>query len=162
MCYMVYLSTTDDKDLSVYNSPLIGFTKIEPDDTKTVEDISLLQYPNKWYVGSYAGPDIQPIDNCSCNFRHYFSKNGLGFAPPGTDDQYNFKEKLINIEATKIFYGAVCEILKANNEVDCISLWAGSKSKDMTSLDVDLNEVTEDTFRFFENYHFRFYRSKVD
>jgi hypothetical protein len=141
MCYLVYISTDFEGNLSQHNSDLISFekdfTNCEP------EIIDLLLYKYHWYVGSKAG--------CSCTFRH-LSSIELGFGEP----VYWYDEPSDEIEATKIFYDEISSLISQGNKVDCIEIWAGTKSDQIKRLEVDLSSVPKDAFRFFENHHFVF------
>ena len=96
MCYLVYISTDFEGDLSQHNSALISFEK---DFTNAdTEIIDLLLYKYHWYVGSKAG--------CSCTFRH-LSSIELGFGEP----VYWYEESSDEIEATKIFYDEISSLI---------------------------------------------------
>jgi hypothetical protein len=142
MCYLVYISTDFEGDLSQHNSALISFEKdfanCEP------ELIDLLLYKYHWYVGSKTG--------CSCTFRH-LSSIELGFAEP----VYWYEEPSDEIEATIIFYDEVSSLISQGNKLDCIEIWAGTKWDQVNHLEVDLSSVSRNAFRFFENHHFVFY-----
>jgi hypothetical protein len=141
MCYLVYISTDFEGDLSQHNSALISFEK---DFTSAdTEIIDLLHYKYRWYVGSKAG--------CSCTFRH-LSSIELGFGEP----VYWYEESSDEIEATKIFYDEISSLISQGNKVDCIEIWAGTKKDQIKRLEVDLSSVPRDAFRFFENHHFVF------
>ena len=141
MCYLVYISTDFEGNLSQHNSALISFekdfTNCEP------EIIDLLLYKYHWYVGSKAG--------CSCTFRH-LSSIELGFGEP----VYWYEESSDEIEATKIFYDEISSLISQGNKVDCIDIWAGTKRDQIKHFEVDLSSVPRDAFRFFENHHFVF------
>lgn len=141
MCYLVYISTDFEGNLSQHNSALISFekdfTNCEP------EIIDLLLYKYHWYVGSKAG--------CSCTFRH-LSSIELGFGEP----VYWYEEPPDEIEATKIFYDEISSLISQGNKVDCIDIWAGTKRDQIKRFEVDLSSVPKDAFRFFENHHFVF------
>jgi len=145
MCYLVYISTDLEDDLSQRNSALISFEKdftyYEP------EIIDLLLYKYHWYVGSKAG--------CSCTFRH-LSSIELGFGEP----VYWFEEPSDEIEATKIFYDEISSLITQGKKVDCIDIWAGTKCHQIKRIEVDLSSVPRDAFRFFENHHFVFNNSE--
>ena len=141
MCYLVYISTDFEGDLSQHNSALISFEKdftyYEP------EIIDLLLYKYHWYVGSKAG--------CSCTFRH-LSSIELGFGEP----VYWYEEPSDEIEATIIFYDKVSSLISQGNKLDCIEIWAGTKRDQIKRLEVDLSSVSRNSFRFFENHYFVF------
>ena len=141
MCYLVYISTDFEGDLSKHNSALIRFEKDFTDCEPEV--LELLQHKYHWYVGSKAG--------CSCTFRHLHSVE-LGFGEPV--DWY--AEQPDEIEATKIFYDVVAALISAGSMVDCIELWAGTKKDQIKRLTVDLLSISRGAFRFFENHHFIF------
>ena len=145
MCYLIYISTDFEGDLSRHNSALINFekdfTNCEP------EVIDLLLYKHPWYVGSKAG--------CSCTFRHLSSVE-LGFGE--SVDWY--EEQSDEIEATKIFYDVVSSLISSGNRLDCIEIWEGTKKNQIKLLEVDLSAVPRDAFRFFENHHFVFNNSE--
>ena len=141
MCYLVFISTDSDQELSSHNSSLISFEKnlgnCDP------EIVSLLKYSQKWFVKS--------ISDCSCTFRHLHSIE-LGFGEPV--DWY--EEESEEIEATKAFYELIVNLISAGYQVDCISIWEGTKIEQIRYLEVDLFSMSRDSFRFFENHHFSF------
>ena len=146
MCYLVYISTDFEGDLSRHSSDLIqfekDFTNCEP------EVMDLLLYKYHWYVGSKAG--------CSCTFRH-LSSIELGFGKPV--DWY--EEQSDEIKATQNYYDVASNLIFSGNKLDCIQIWAGTKRGQIEQLEVDISSVSRDAFRFFENYHFVFYNSKI-
>ena len=141
MCYLVYISTDFEEDLSQHNSGLISFEKDA--SSGDPEIINLLHYNNQWYVGSKAG--------CSCTFRHLHSVE-LGFGEPV--DWY--AEDPDEIDATKLFYDVMIKLISAGNQVDCIEFWTGAKKDQIKRLEVDLASISRTAFRFFENHHFIF------
>ncbi len=141
MCYLVYISTDFEGDLSRHNSALISFEKDFTNCEPEVMDLLLYKY--RWYVGSKAG--------CSCTFRH-LSSVGLGFGDPV--DWY--EEQSDEIEATKNFYDVVSSLISSGKKLDCIEIWAGTKRDQIKRLEVDLSSVSRNSFRFFENHHFVF------
>ena len=143
MCYLVYISTDFEEDLSQHNSGLISFERdVSSGDP---EIINLLQYNNQWYVGSKAG--------CSCTFRHLHSVE-LGFGEPV--DWY--AEDPDEIDATRLFYDVMIKLIANGNQVDCIEIWSGAKKDQIKRLEVDLASISRTAFRFFENHHFIFSR----
>ena len=141
MCYLVYISTDFEGNLSQHNSALISFEKDFTNADKEIIDLLLYKY--HWYVGSKAG--------CSCTFRH-LSSIELVFGEP----VYWYEESSDEIEATKIFYDEISSLISQGNKVDCIEIWAGAKKGQIKRLEVDLSAVPRDAFRFFENHHFVF------
>ncbi|MCI0549407.1 MAG: hypothetical protein L0287_00475 [Anaerolineae bacterium] len=138
MCYELILSTTSDEDLSQYNREEIRFNQNVPDYLP----VNRLLYPNQWYVGSRTG--------CSCSFRHLYEPD-LGFSIP--EDW--FPEEESDIEATQIFVRLVRSLLAKGENVDCIDSWHGNKEP-FPPMSVNLGQIQDGEFRFFENYHFDF------
>lgn len=145
MCYLVYISTDFEGDLSQHNSALISFEK--DFNNADTEIIDLLLYEYHWYVSSKAG--------CSCTFRH-LSSIELGFGEP----VYWYEESSDEIEATKIFYDEISSLISHGSKVDCIEIWSATKKDQIKRLEIDLSAVPRDAFRFFENHHFVFNRAK--
>jgi hypothetical protein len=145
MCYAVYVSTDCDKDLSTGNSELVRFERVG--DPGADPCISLLSYPNRWYVGSKSG--------CSCMFRHLHSVD-LGFGEPV--DWY--KEEQDELSATAELYRALEPLLLSGRQVDLLDRWEGAKPDDIKILDVSLDDVSEQAFRMFENQMFRLTKGK--
>ncbi len=141
MCYLVYISTDFEGDLSRHNSALISFKKDFTNCEPEVMDLLLYKHP--WYAGSKAG--------CSCTFRHLLSVE-LGFGEPV--DWY--EEQPDEIEATKIFYDVVANLISSGSKVDCIAIWEGTKKNQIQRLAVDLSSISRNAYRFFENHHFVF------
>jgi len=142
MCYTLLLSTSSSEDLSAQNCDLIRFEKDAPEHTP----INALRYPNKWFVGSRSG--------CSCSFRHLYSIE-LGFGEPV--DWY--KEDQEDIAATLLFVKIVKSILAKGEGVDCIDVWDAIRDQQEASIpvrEVDVGQIGEAEFRFFENHHFYF------
>ena len=141
MCYLVYISTDFEGDLSQHNSALISFEKDLTNREPEIMD--LLQHNHPWYVGSKAG--------CSCTFRHLLSVE-LGFGKPV--DWY--EENSDSIKATRIFYDVASSLISSGNTIDCIEIWSGTKKDQIKRLKLDLSTIKRDEFRFFENHHFIF------
>jgi hypothetical protein len=139
MCYSVYLSTDAHDDLSRKNNELIRLEKISTDHPIA----SLLEFKHKWFVGSKSG--------CSCTFRHLFSTS-LGFSGPVNW----YQEEDDEIQATLLFITIVRNILDSGNHADCIDVWYGADNDDITRKTVNLTNVSNEQFRFFENHYFRF------
>ena len=142
MCYEVYISTDSQEDLATRNSELLRFKRVA--DLSTDPGILLLDFPNRWYVGSKSG--------CSCTFRHLHAIE-LGFGEPV--DWY--PEEQDEIDATRQLYVTLIFLLSSGYQVDLVNLWHGAQPTDITTLDVSLGEVSEKAFRLFENHKFRLY-----
>ena len=141
MCYALLLSTTSGDDLSQFNSEALRFERKIPNRLSSKD----LLYPHQWYVGSRTG--------CSCSFRHLYEPE-LGFGIPvdwSPEDE-------ADIEATLKFIRLVRSLLTKGEKVDCIDLWAGSDAEDVVVplMLVNLDQIRDEEFRFFENYHFNF------
>ncbi len=141
MCYLVYISTDFDGDLAQHNSGLINFEKDISEGDPDI--IDLLLHKNPWYVGSKAG--------CSCTFRHLHSIE-LGFGEPVEW----YAEDPDEIDATRLFYDLVIDLISSSNQVDCIQIWTGTKKDQIKRLEVNLASISRKAFRFFENHHFVF------
>ncbi|MFN2211829.1 MAG: hypothetical protein ACK2UE_02055 [Anaerolineales bacterium] len=139
MCYSIYLSTDSDRDLRAENDELVRFRKETiPESYRT-----LLRYSHHWYVSSRSG--------CSCTFRHLYSIE-LGFMGPV--DWYEEGEN--EILATTKFIKFVRRMKKLGYQVDCIDVWEGIENEEIVETSVNLDLITNDQFRFFENHHFIF------
>lgn len=148
MCYMVYISTDSPTNLSERNSELVRFEKVT--DQESDPCISVLEFQNKWVVGSKSG--------CSCTFRHlYISSVELGFSDP--EDWY--KEEKDELDATRELYQTLNEILTSGYHLDLVERWEGSEPEDITTLDVSLDDVSETAFRMFEDHKFRLKKEKI-
>jgi hypothetical protein len=108
MCYSIYLSTNSTEDLASNNNDLIKFKSIIDKDEDS--SISLLSFPNVWYVGSQ--------HDCSCGFRHIMTDD-LGFSEPV--DWYD--EDGEDIEATKQFFQVLLRLIRQGNTVDLVDRW---------------------------------------
>lgn len=139
MCYSIYVSTDSNQDLSGDNGELIHFRKeaiAEPFST-------LLRHENQWFLGSKSV--------CSCTFRHLFSTE-LGFSEPVDW----FEEDEDQIEATLLFIKIVRRLIVQGHQVDCLDAWYGVAKEDITEMKVNLKDLDDEQFRFFENQHFIF------
>jgi len=139
MCYALLLSTTSDDDLSQYDREEMRFSRIIADHLP----LDRLLYPNRWHVGSRTG--------CSCSFRHLYEPD-LGFGVP----EEWFPEEDADIQATKIFISLVRTLLAQGAHVDCIDAWDGNSDRPFSQLSVNLSQIHDEEFRFFENHHFDF------
>ena len=139
MCYALILSTTSGTDLSRFNSEEIRFDKNIPDRLPSQH----LLYANQWYVGSRTG--------CSCSFRHLY---GPEFEFSAPEDW--FPEEKADIEATLSFIHLIRSLANKGEHVDCIDAWEGDHTEALHLRPVNLNQVRDEEFRFFENHHFDF------
>ena len=60
------------------------------------------------------------------------------------------------IDATRLFYDVIMDLISTGNQVDCIELWTETKKDQIKRLEVDLASISRKAFRFFENHHFIF------
>ena len=144
MCYSLYLSTNSPEDLSRYNSELLRFKRLDPAENA---GLSILRHRQKWYVGSKS--------ECSCTFRHLHSVE-LGFGEPVAW----YPEDADELSATAALYRVIARLVSAGHQVDCLDIWAGANLQAIPEQVVDLDAVSETSFRLFENYHFVFARTK--
>ena len=139
MCYSVYLSTDSGENLGARNSALVRFETVA--NTDAAPYVALLEYPNRWFVGSKAG--------CSCTFRHLHSIE-LGFGDPV--DWY--PEEQDEMDATREIYATLVDLLSSGHQVDLVDAWEGAQVEDIHHLVVSLDQVSSTAFRLFENHRF--------
>ncbi len=146
MCYLVFLSTTAQEDLSALGGERLGF---DPEGFDCDRDVvELLRFPRRWFARSESG--------CSCTFRHY-AADELVFGEP--EDWY--PESEAEVRATGEFYDVVARLVEQGRRVDCVSIWHGTVGSEVRQRRVDLARVTRERFRFFENHRFDFYDSRL-
>lgn len=141
MCYLIYLSTTSQEDLSCLPSNLYHFRSITKEDDPAI--INLLGHPVRWYLECQYG-------GCSCHFRHLDGRRETDFFPP--EDW--FPEDADDIEATKAVYDVLARLLAEGYRVDLLDIWADTPPEAITVLNVSLSAVDRDSFRFFEHRKF--------
>ncbi|MGH1402857.1 MAG: hypothetical protein ACRBDL_01290 [Alphaproteobacteria bacterium] len=148
MCYQVFVSTNCSDDIGNENSQLVKFTKELPFAIGS----ELLRYQNVWYIDSESG-------GCSCSFRHANDPK-LGFGVP--EDWY--PEDDVDIKATIGFIKTIRAILQAGFHVDCIDIWNDNSSIENPpeKILVNLLDLKNEEFRFFENHIFEFTLSDND
>lgn len=139
MCYSIYLSTDSSWDLSSENNELLHFKQ----DAIKEPARSILKHDHQWYVGSKSG--------CSCTFRHLYSIE-LGFDEPV--DWYPEDED--ELAATLSFIKIVRQLVDQGHRVDSVDVWNEPPGEVLKRLDVNLNTVSNEQFRFFENCCFNF------
>lgn len=148
MCNAVYISTDSAEELGKRSSDLVRFERVT--DMGSDPCISLLDFPNKWYVGSRSG--------CSCTFRHLLPESlELGFHEP----ESWFKEEQDEIDATCELYRTLEHILSAGHRLDLVDRWEGSTPDDITTIDVSLDDVSEREFTLFEDHKFRLMKGQT-
>jgi hypothetical protein len=144
MCYMTILSTTADIDLTAHNNELVRFSMSLPG----VPEEKYLAHRFKWFIGSESG--------CSCEFRHlYVDSVSLGFGEP--EDW--LPEEPTKIEATKQISAVIRSLVRSGADVDCIDAWAHDQDAAdplAGELEVNLAEISDSAFRFFEMHRFTF------
>jgi hypothetical protein len=140
MCYSVYISTDSPEDLRVRDSELVRFEKVT--DSSIDPCAQLLDFANRWYVGSKSG--------CSCTLRHLASSD-LGFSAPV--EWYPEEEPAL--AATHELYAVLTALLSSGYKVDLVDLWEATGLDNVTTLDVSFNDVSATAFRLFENHKFR-------
>jgi hypothetical protein len=139
MCYTLFLSTTSSEDLSPFNSEVLRFESTIPDGLL----FSNLLHPNTWYVGTRTG--------CSCSFRHL---SGPEFKL-GVPEEW-FPEEKSDIEATLLFIRVVRSLISKGERVDCVDRWPGNEAEVIPWVSINLSQILDEEFRFFEDHHFDF------
>ncbi len=143
MCYSVYLATDSKTDLKKYNDNQMFFEKIEKNDEVTL----LLKNENRWHVAT-GKPGC-----CSCGFRHLMRESlSLGFSKP--EDW--FQEEKAELESTKKIYNIICKLIANGYKVESLDVWTEPKPEDIITKDIEIKNISDDEFRFFEDYLFRF------
>jgi hypothetical protein len=144
MCYMTLLSTTSDNDLTRHNNALVAFSKKFP----IVPEKKYLGFSHQWFIGSQ--------DGCSCCFRHLGGNSiELGFTIPVDW----FHEDAAAIEATHQVCATIRAMVATGAQVDVVDAWAHGQTEAApldNTINVNLAQISDDTFRFFENYRFVF------
>lgn len=139
---MLIVSTDSRADLAVHNDDLVEFSPELPG----LPEESLLEHPNRWFVGSRHG--------CSCGFRHLYSVD-LGFGEPV--DWYS--EEAEDVTATLRFVTIVRGLVEQGAHLDCIDAWDHREEERATLagiVQVPLSSLGDRAFRFFENHRFVF------
>lgn len=143
---MTVLSTTSDQDLALSNGSGVCFSRELPG----VPEERYLRFRNRWFVGSASG--------CSCEFRHLCSESiELGFGPQ--EEWYH--EEPSSVMATVAFAAIVRRLVENGDSVDCVDSWSHGQSEPDAlagDLQVNLAEVNDEAFRFFESHRFTFMR----
>ncbi len=148
MCYMVHISTDSSTDLTDRNTELVRFEKVTNPESDPC--LSVLEFPNKWEVGSKTG--------CGCTFRHlYVESVELGFSKP--EDWY--QEEKDELDATRQLYQALNDLLESGCQVDLVDRWEEAAPDDITTIKVSLDEVSEEAFRMFEGHKFKLKKTKI-
>lgn len=76
----------------------------------------------------------------------------LGFGEPV--DWYPEAED--ELTATVSFIQVVRLLVDQGHQVDCVDIWNSAPDEDIERIDVNLNIISDEQFRFFENYYFNF------
>jgi hypothetical protein len=143
MCYSVYLATDSKEDLEKYNDNQVFFEKIEKGDEITL----LLKNENKWHIAT------GKAGCCSCGLRHLMRESlSLGFSKP--EDW--FHEKKADLQSTKKIYNIICKLIADGYKVESLDVWTEPKPEDIITKDIEIKNISDDEFRFFEGYLFRF------
>lgn len=145
MCYLIYLSTTSQEDLSRLPSELYRFRPLTEEDDPAI--VNLLAHPARWFLECRYGA-------CSCHFRHLDGGRATDFSPPADW----FPEDADDIEATKAVYDVLARLLAEGQKVDLLDIWTDTPPEAVTSLNVSLSKVDRDSFRFFEHRKFNLRR----
>jgi hypothetical protein len=145
MCNFLYLSTTSDLDLTLYNQlDVLNFERMDKSQNQRLTDVLL--YENVWYVSNRPG-------DCSCGFRHMMSNmSEFGFFSPM--DWY--KEDEDEILATKLLYKVLYGLLESGHKADILDDYHELPKETLPLLEVNLKEIGEDRFLLYEDSHFVF------
>ena len=141
MCYVIYLSTTSQDDLSRLPPKLYRFCRLTGTDDPAI--VNLLENPVRWYLECQYG-------GCSCHFRHFHGEQETDFCSPAGW----FPEDEDDIAATKAVYDVLQTLLTEGHRVDLLDIWLGTQPDAVTVLELSLSTVDRDSFRFFENVKF--------
>lgn len=147
MCYSIYVSTTSPENLDEAVFKHLQFNGGFEPEPNHEPLMPLLGHPRRWYLtrAEYGG--------CSCHFRH--ADYDLSFGPPEDWCPEDEDNNLATSEAYHFFR----QVLEQGYELDLINAWSNETPMyQVTSLDVFLDSVPEESFRFFENHHFKFHR----
>jgi hypothetical protein len=140
MCYSVFLATDADDDLSRHDADGVSFLPAAPEQPGQ----HLLQPPQHWTVNA---------GTCGCGFRHLHTDSvDLGFSEPVEW----FPESDDAIAATRHVIGVIRSLASAGARVECLDLWNGEINGEVPIVIVNLDEVVDPTFRFFEHHRFVF------
>jgi hypothetical protein len=141
MCYAVFLSTSSLENLAQHNNDLLRFKR----ETSASAASASLRYAQLWYIGSKS--------ECSCTFRHLHSTE-LGFGKPV--DWY--PEDSDEINATRAVVQIIRRLVGQGHHVDCIDAWNehDHQPPGASEMQVKLDDLDDEDFRFFENYYFDF------
>jgi hypothetical protein len=131
MCFTIYLSTTSPEALDEDPFNLYHFWRVEDED------------PEIWFLECQYG-------SCSCYFRHLLAANELCFEPPADWSP----EDADDVEATIAVYNVFKRVLASGHKLDLVDAWNGTPPGDIVTLEVSLNDVPADHFRFFESHRF--------
>jgi hypothetical protein len=69
-------------------------------------------------------------------------------------------EEQEQIDATKELFSVLAHLLSSGYALDLVDRWEGSQPKDITTLDVSLDQFSEKTFRMFEDHKFTLMKGK--
>jgi hypothetical protein len=100
------------------------------------EAVDLLAYSHRWFVTSRFG-------GCSCHFRHW-TANDLG----PVEEWYSEDDD--DVKASQFFFDLLMRILEKGRSLDIIDLLEDETISKIRSMDVHLNQVPRDHFRFLE------------
>ena len=144
MCNLVFLSTDSPEDLATNSSEDLDltFTKATLEDLQQIH--RNLAHENVWFLSHFGG--------CSCHFRHVIAGNvQFDFRDPQDWDD----EDEDDIQATVAVYKVIKGLVENGFSVDIID-FENEPPEEFIELEVDLGQVPQSAFRFFENYRFNF------
>ncbi len=145
MCYILYLSTDSEEDLSLLPHDHYMISRLPVDWEEDSDAIACLGYPNKWLMdGQYGG--------CSCHFRHLGEESMMRFGPPEDWCPEDADDVGATIGAFQLFSRLTGE----GHGVDVVDVWSGKPREKVHELEISVGEMPDEDFRFFENYKFNF------
>src|SRR5262249_31750580 len=113
VCYTVFFSTTADSDFENEGGGLFKVEGVEDDDPEPV--LSLLQYPNRWYLASKFG-------GCSCHYRHACAEFGEQSQWFGDPEEW-MEEDMEDAESTAAFYDFAARLVHSGEHMDIIDVF---------------------------------------
>lgn len=148
VCYIISFSTTSLEVFTLRKLETMKFEPIEADgDAYREPSVENLRFPKRWYL-------ICRYGGCSCHFRHVpaFSEEDPTFEAP----QAWFPEDADDIESTEAAYEFFKGLVESGHEVDRVDAWNDRPADSIQTVLVNLSEITRQSFRFIEGYHFNF------
>jgi hypothetical protein len=146
MCNSIFFSTDSVEDFSRLTTKRLAVEPLWSGEEAAA--VVMLDHPNRCFL-------TREFGGCSCYFRTYATE--VNSHPPSFDEPYDWcPEDDDDIEATAEFYRMIKHLLVSGHQVDTVCILNDPSVDAMTSIEVDLSLVSESSFKFFDNYHFKF------